>query len=123
MKEKLQKLIAKFKLKPNSYYQSDPYTGNFPKISPPELQFLENWQCRTKKGWYGISIGQPAPDSWFLFLNEFLKLVEKDSPKFEILQIKMKFGGIRIYLDNVSENVNNSITEVEKLLCDKFLIY
>lgn len=123
MKEKINKLIQKFSLKENSYYTSSPYDGKFSSISASELQLLENWQYRAKKGWYGISIGQPAPDSWFLFLNEFFKLVEKNSPNFEILQVKIKFGSIVIYLENVSKEVHDSIDMIQKVMCDKFLIY
>lgn len=123
MKDRVDKLIAKYKLAPNSYYKESPYDGVYPDISKAELMLVENWQNRTKKGWYGISIGQPCPESWFAFLNEFLYIVEKYNKDFEILQIKMKYGSIRIYLDKISDETQDEVSKVQSFLHDRFLVY
>ena len=118
-----QELIKKNKLRRNSYYKQNPYLEIAKSISTEELALLEKWQCYTAKGHYGISLGNPTPKIWFKTLNSFLKQVKKHNPLFEIQQIKIKFGGIRIYLANINKETQESIQLLEAKLHDDHLIY
>lgn len=123
MKEKFQKLLKKHKISRDSYYKSNPYEGTIHKNTQAEITLLENFAHRVGKGWYGISLSQPTPNSWFLFMTDFLRLIEKNNPDFEIQQIKIKFGGIRIYLSKISKETQKLISIAENELFDKHLIY
>lgn len=123
MKEKFKNLLKKHKLSRNSYYQSSPYKQEVGQCSKGELALLENWSHHVAKGWYGISLGQPTPDSWFRFLDAFLRLVRDYNPNFEIHQIKMKFGGLRCYLGNINEETRELVSQVEEIMYDDELIY
>lgn len=123
MKQKVLKLLSKYSIKRDSYYNFNPYLEKEIVISKEEVKLCESWQHRVEKGWFGISIGSPAPESWFKFLNEFLRLVEQYNPDFKILQIKQKFGECRMYLRNISEETQDIIDIVCDELFDKNLIY
>lgn len=123
MKQKVEKLLKKFSIKANSYYNYNPYLSTEVSIYKEEIKLCENWQHRVATGWYGISIGSPAPVSWFQFLNEFLRIVEQYNPDFKILQVALKYGRCKIYLDNISEETHDIIESVSNELFDKNLIY
>lgn len=84
---------------------------------------LQNkYQNRVPENWYGFEI-DCWPVNWISALEEFLGELEKDSPDFEIHQIKLKYGGARIYLDNVSKQGGFAAGELENAMCDENLIY
>ena len=68
-----------------------------------EFELLHKWKSYIPRGWYGFSLGEPCPDSWYSIINEFLEYIvklqdEKKISNFEIHQIKIKFGGLRFYV-------------------------
>lgn len=89
------------------------------------------WTDHVSEGWYGIAIGE-CPISWYNVINEFLEQIDKVDHKFEIHQIKLKFGGIRIYLsfsDEINQNygitahINQQISILEHELFHESLIF
>lgn len=84
---------------------------------------LQNrYKNKVGKSWYGFDI-DCWPVNWIDALEEFLSELEKDSPDFEIHQIKLKFGRARIYLANLSEDAYYSIDLLEEVMRDSNLIY
>jgi hypothetical protein len=59
---------------------------------------FSKWAYRVGKGWYGFSLGD-VPRVWTDLLDEFLCWLEIQCPDFEIQQIKMKIGSVRVYVD------------------------
>lgn len=63
-----------------------------------DLLLFWKWAYRVGKGWYGFNLGH-IPPVWTEMLDEFLGWLEIQCPDFEIQQIKMKLGSVRVYVD------------------------
>ena len=59
---------------------------------------VNKWSHKIAHNWYGFDIAG-VPDDWVIQIDEFLTWLEEVYPQFQIRQIKVKFGGLRIYLD------------------------
>lgn len=93
-----------------------------------DVYLFQKWAYRIPKNWYGFALGD-VPFVWAQIIDDFLIEVEKEFPNFKIYQIKLKFGGLRFYIDlNTdndarSESVNQEIAKLEDLLFSEDLIY
>lgn len=89
---------------------------------------FSKWAWRVEKGWYGFSLGA-IPWAWTYIINDFLKALEPAAPDFKIHQIKLKFGGLRFYVDLKLEDpkeieaIHAEISKLENLLQSGDLIY
>jgi len=84
---------------------------------------LQNkYQNRVPENWYGFEI-DCWPVNWIDALEEFLTELEKDSPDFEIYQLKLKWGSFRGYMGNLSEEAGKSVDLLKEAMQDKNLIY
>lgn len=92
----------------------------------PDTFLFQNWHHKIEKGWYGFSLGK-VPFIWAIILDEFLSdLDEETKGDFKILQIKLKYGGLRAYLNYNGEkfpNIQSEVDKLEKALFHKDLIY
>lgn len=94
----------------------------------PDLYLFMKWAYRVEKGWYGFALGN-VPMVWAFIIDEFLTELEKEAPDFKIHQIKLKFGGLRFYVDlglkdNLkAEVINHEIDKLTQLLQNENLIY
>lgn len=87
------------------------------------MELSEKWDyIRAKGGWYGISLGS-VPASWIIILDEFLSWGLEKCPELRIQQIKIKFGGMRIYLEGLNNEVYDMKTKLEEVFYDKRLVY
>lgn len=130
---KVQELIEEYNLTPNSYYTESPYTKEWldkTKVILPSIIYnkAENalrkrWGSRISKDWYGFNLGIPIPLVWYIVIDKFLEYIEQKCPEFEIYQIKLKFGGLRMYLGKISKEIQQEIDNLENVLTDKYLIY
>jgi hypothetical protein len=95
----------------------------------PDLYLFMKWAYRVGKGWYGFALGNDVPMLWALIIDEFLDELSKEAPDFQIHQIKLKFGGLRFYVDLRLEDtekakaINEEIAKLNALLFNKALIY
>ena len=86
-----------------------------------DLLLFWKWAYRVGNGWYGFNLGH-IPPVWTQMLDEFLSWLEIQRPDFEIHQIKMKLGGVRIYLGTRTdfvipdESIRSEISKLQKLL-------
>jgi len=126
--EQTKQLITRHNLAANSYLDFNPFKQakktSYEEESDAALnKFLtpEKWN-RVSEGWYGFDL-QTCPPKWFEALEEFWGLLEKDSPDFKVLQTKLKYGSIRIYVDNISDDAQKAIEMLENVLQDKNLIW
>jgi hypothetical protein len=86
--------------------------------------FINKYKTRIPPGWYGFSIGNPIIPEWCDIIDETLEACVAADPDFEINQIKIKFGGIRFYVETqVIEDINEIERLIENTLYDKALIY
>lgn len=139
---KVFELIKNYGLQPNSYYEygDNPYQlrqkevqsiiDNWPeKGYPPADEFLPikykalklKWESYIGEGYYGFSIDPPCPEIWYDVVDDFLSYVREECPKFRISQIKIKYGGLKIYLVGIDDNIKLEIEELEKVLFDEKL--
>lgn len=99
-----------------------------------ENALLTKWKPYIAKGWYGFSLGEPCPADWYSIIDEFLTylvgLQEKGKiSRFEIHQIKTKWGGLRFYVgyscedEELIEHIELQINTLESTLFDRKLIY
>lgn len=120
----ISQLKTKYNLAPNSYYTQNPYSNTLiNQTSAKEIKLRKKWAARVPPGWYGISVGLPAPEVWFDVLDEFLDWVVLNNKDFEIWQIKCKFGEIVVYLNKINEEARAATFELSGLLTDKYLVY
>jgi len=122
---KVQELQEKYSLFPNSYY-----IGRDPWENPEEQDitrcesFQNKWLAHTEKGWYGpLGLGLPTPTNVYLALDEFLDYIIQNKNDIKILQLKRKFGSLRIYLSNLNEEIRQEVWEFEQLCFERKLIY
>ena len=86
-----------------------------------DVTLFAKWAYRVGKGWYGFALGN-VPRVWTDVLDEFLCWLETQRPDFEIHQIKMKLGGVRIYLGTKTdfvipdEKIRSEISQLQNLL-------
>ena len=99
--------------------------NNFPEFKDSyqkETNLQAKYFDRVVDGFYGFDAVR-MPINWLEALEEFLTELEKDSPDFEILQIKLKWGTFRGYLNNLSEDAQKSVDLLEDIMQDSNLIY
>lgn len=128
-----QQLIKKYNLAADSYYTQSAYLDTYPIKDEKFGEYIDfacreeelkiKWASNIPTPWYGFNLGHPTPEIWFKVIDEFLVFVKDQYPDFEIYQIKLKMGGIRIYIGNVPISISNEIHELEAVLYDKFLIW
>jgi hypothetical protein len=86
-----------------------------------DVTLFSKWAYRVGKGWYGFALGN-VPRVWTDVLDEFLSWLETQCPDFEIHQIKIKLGFVRIYLGTKTdfvipdEKIRSEISQLQKLL-------
>lgn len=94
-----------------------------------EQELYDKWEHRIGKGWYGFDIGG-VPADWIKQIDEYLAWLEKNCPDFEIHQIKIKFGSLRVYVDlglekgsiiskEILKEVNSREAKLEQLYLKK----
>lgn len=91
--------------------------------NPREVELRTKWKDYIEPKYYGFSLGEPTPAVWLDVLDEFLDYIVSVHPNFKILQLKIKYGQICIYLDNISPDIQELISDLEDLLQDEYLIY
>lgn len=94
----------------------------------PTIQLFMQFSYRIPRGWYGFDL-EGVPFIWSSIIRDFLNEVEKDCPNYEIHQIKLKYGMAKIHIQlNTKDNkkiefINKQISELQKVLFSKDLIY
>lgn len=61
-------------------------------------QLKDKWAARIEPNWYGFEINN-VPPNWLDAIDEALDYVQSVRADFTIKQVKLKFGGIRMYLN------------------------
>jgi hypothetical protein len=89
-----------------------------------DMYLFDKYRKYIPIGWYGFDIGSPIIPAWMEIIDEIVALCIKSDPDFEIHQIKLKYGGIRFYVET---KIIEDIDDVEYLimgnLFDNALIY
>jgi hypothetical protein len=96
------------------------------RFYPPhsDWYFVKKYDKFIPDGWYGFSIGTPTPKEWFDAIEEILDLMITNDPKFEIHQIKVKYGAIMFYCDSdIIDDLNDIMFLIMKKMYSKYLIY
>ncbi len=77
------------------------------KASNSDIVLLQKWVSRVGKGWYGFDV-EDIPPAWTQILDEFFTWLEIQCPDFQIRQVKIKAGSLRI---NVGTKTNLFISD------------
>lgn len=110
-----EKLIKKYKLARDTYVVHNSSSEQYNKL-------FAKWKYKIEARWYGLEL-RACPNVWYNVVDELLEYLSKKSPEFKILQIKLKFGGIRIYLSGVSNAIQDELDKLEDVMFDEKLIY
>ena len=132
--KEITEIFDKYKLEPiqlpDGHANIYMYLEYFPECKEKYTQknvdgnFIKKYRKYIPSGWYGFAIGDVIPKEWIDAINDVLDELIKIDPKFEIHQIKMKFGGIRFYVESeIIEDIFKIERLVELKLFDKALIY
>ena len=124
------KILNKYKASRDYYYPNTPKAdyGDVSKLRELENKLLDKWKEHIPPRWYGFSLA-PCPESWFYIVDEFLDYLVTLDPNLEVQQVKLKFGGIRMYLnlkiedEETLEFARLQIDKLEWTLFDTKLIY
>jgi hypothetical protein len=122
------------KVKENTVYLSPDIEKYREGCYEKELELLNKYKHYIPQGWYGFSFGSPFPHEWYNIIDGFLEYLinlqtEGRISKFEIHQIKIKFGGLRFYVsfstndEELREFLDLQINKLENHLHDDKLIY
>ena len=105
--QELKKRMAKPRIRSDSYLS--------------DLVLFSKWAYRVGKGWYGFALGN-VPRVWTDVLDAFLCWLEIQCPDFEIHQVKIKCGKLRVYIGTKTrlfirdEKIRSEISRLEDLL-------
>lgn len=94
----------------------------------PDLYLFHKWAYRVDEGWYGFAMSN-CPMLWAIVIDNFLKELVKVAPNFKIHQIKLKFGGLRFYVElglddkALNDAIHQEIGKLEQRLFNEKLIY
>lgn len=113
-------LITKYNLKADTY-DTHPLMG-LDFYQEWIKDFKEKWGDRTVEGYWTFDLAC-LPELWYTVIGEAFEIISLDSPNFKIFQVKLKYGGIRIYLEDVSDDTLYSLDELEKVLYESSLYY
>ena len=76
------------------------------------------------RGWYGFDVGAPIVPEWMEIIDKVVELCTELDQDFEIHQIKLKFGGIRFYVESgLIEDIFDVELYIENKLYDRTLVY
>lgn len=114
-----EQLINEFELAPNNYTILDGEEEHGCNIIAHD-DLVDKWQHKVAVGWYGFDIDN-VPTIWYTVIDKFLEWVYRAYPDFEIHQIKLKFGGLRLYLGGV--DCHDIISKLEEVLYSQELMY
>ena len=123
----LDEIVAPYRERLEKFAKSSDKNIDLESVSP-DLYLFMKWAYRVEKGWYGFSLAD-APLVWAMIIDKYLARLEVEAPDFKIHQIKLKFGGLRFYVQlNLNDNLKaemllEEIGRLEELLQDKKLIY
>jgi hypothetical protein len=117
---KAQQIIQKFDLHPNGY--------EFPTTTIGDHDYVEKLHQKHHthigEGWSGFAdLPNGIPLIWIEAIDQFLQYVKDDYPDFQIQQIKLKYGGVRMYIDGVPDYIQDEVQELVATLHDDQLIY
>lgn len=107
-------------------YKKELETTDYKGMACYDVMLLERWGKRVPKGWYGFS---DINSLWGKIINDFLIELEKECPDFEIHQIKLKYGGLRFYVDlgilsdNKRDRIEKEVDKLEDILYSPKLVY
>ena len=93
-----------------------------PEISDNELGV--KYARHIPRGWYGFDIGIPIVPDWMKIISEITELCVSIDPKFEIRQVKLKYGRICYYASSfIIEDADELDDILNDKLYDKALVY
>ena len=107
-------------------YKKQLKEADYSKLASYDIILIEKWKNRIPNGWYGFD---GINELWGKIIDKFLTELEKECPDFQIHQIKLKFGGLRFYVDLGKISVDKrakiyiQINKLEEALFSKSLIY
>lgn len=82
----------------------------------------EKWQDYVEFGWYGFDL-PIIPEIWIDCIDSLLKYCQSKCPNFRILQIKLKFGGIRMYLSGLDAETENLVEDICRKMYNDRMVY
>ena len=88
-------------------------------------KFFNKWNNIVPDEWKsnGIKL-EDVPLIWLKVLDKVLKYLLTIQPTLKIFQIKIKFGGLRLYTNgDFDEPIEKELNHLEYILYDKKLIY
>ena len=91
------------------------------------INLYDKWKDYIGAGWYGFDLGN-IPANWIKAIDEILTFLSENST-FTIQQIKIKWGGVRFYVEYKANSaaldleINEGIVALEERMFDQSLIY
>ncbi len=87
------------------------------------VSLKKKWSHKVSEGFNGFELAQPCPIVWYKIIDEFLDYVNSVCPSFEIVNMKIKYGGLSMTLLNITDTIREEVRVLEHALFDERLIY
>jgi len=132
--DEVKAIFSRYELKPLMLPEGHNNVYSFIRVYPDfkkdyeaekdDIFLFKKYHNHIPVGWYGFDIGQPIIPAWMDILDEIVDLCIKSDPDFEIHQIKLKYGGIRFYVESkIIEDIGDVGYLIMNKLFDNALIY
>jgi hypothetical protein len=85
---------------------------------------FNKYRSNIPPGWYGFALGNPIIPEWVAIIEKALDVMIEVDPNLEIHQVKIKFGGVRFYVESKKiEDLSSIVRLIEEEMYDVALIY
>lgn len=132
--DKVKEIVESYSLEkikiPDGYKNIYDLLNDIPEAKPNftskknDFYLIQKYKDNIGKGHYGFSIGTPTPPQWNEIIDDILQLCLEIDPKFEIHQIKIKFGILCFYCkSDVIEDLHEIESYIGRTLNDQSLKY
>lgn len=132
--DKVIEIFNQYDLKPIELPKTHKNIYSFLKVYPEfrkeyeteknDFYFINKYRKYISERNYGFSIGTPIVREWNEIIEKILEICIEADPKFEIQQIKVKFGGMCFYVQSdIIEDIEDVEMLIMKKMRDNALIY
>ncbi len=137
---KIQEILNKYNATPNSYYLSN----DNPKLeqkkyveemmekwgesrlppnhyfyAPEYKSFVQKWKWKAVDSYDSFNLGCLFPILWINILDEFLEYVNCINPEFKIKKMSIKYGCLKLDLQNIDDKIKDEIIVLEENCWDE----
>jgi len=114
----VQSLLAEMSIDPHDFIVDRP--ERIADTREAYEDFCQRWEPRVGKARIDLF---DVPRSWLRVIDGFLTYMYEKDTNAQVIQLKYKFGGIRLYTNTSDPDLFDDIRDLESALFDERLVY